>query len=318
MSGAPTTGPGRVGQRLRVGVVGTGYWAIWCHGTVLAARDDIELVGFWGRNLDRARRTAAIAGEGVGYDDLGRLLDEVEAVSFAVSPEVQASTAVRAARAGKHLLLDKPLALDLPAADEVAEAVIASGVISLSFMTLLFQRRFRDWVADARRLAVEFGPWEGASVTWAGTIDSAGSPYANSVWRRSRGGLWDLGPHALSVVDQLLPAIETLSATRGPRDVVHVAAAHHDRALSTFTVTLTAPPGTEEASVEIWGPAGRSELALPTDNLREAFFSAVDEWLAAIAAARPHDLDVSYGRHLVAVLDAAERSLANGSATRPG
>jgi predicted dehydrogenase len=316
MSASPTTAPDMARGPLRVGVVGTGYWASWCHGAVLADRDDIDLVGFWGRDLDRARRAAAVAGQGGGYDDLGRLLDEVEAVSFAVSPEVQASTAVRAAQAGKHLLLDKPLSLDLSAADEVAEAVIASGVISLSFMTLLFQRRFRNWLAEARRLADEFGPWEGVSVTWAGTIDAAG-PYANSVWRRDRGGLWDLGPHAFSVVDQVLPPIKTLSATRGPRDTVHIASEHHNESLSTVTVTLTAPPGTEEASVEIWGPAGRSNLALPTDTLREAFSSAVDEWLAAIAAARPHDLDVSYGRHLVAVLDAAERSLANGSATRP-
>jgi predicted dehydrogenase len=317
MSASPATAHDLARGPMRVGVVGTGYWATWCHGAVLADRDDIELVGFWGRDLDRARRAAAATGQGGGYDDLGRLLDEVEAVSFAVSPEIQASTAVRAARAGKHLLLDKPLSLDLSTADEVAEAVIASGVISVSFMTLLFQRRFRDWLAEARRLADESGPWEGVSVTWAGTIDEAGSPYANSVWRRTRGGLWDLGPHALSVVDQLLPPIETLTAVRGPRDTVHVASAHQDGALSTFTVTLTAPPGTEEARVEIWGPAGRSNLALPTDTLREAFSSAVDEWLAAIAAARPHDLDVSYGRGLVAVLDAAERSLANGTAVRP-
>src|SRR5664279_106574 len=178
MSASPTTAPDMARGPLRVGVVGTGYWASWCHGAVLADRDDIELVGFWGRDLDRAQRAAAAAGNGIGYNDLKQLLDQVEAVSFAVSPEVQASIAVQAARAGKHLLLDKPLSLDLSAADEVAEAVIANRVISLSFMTLLFQRRFRDWLADARRLAVEFGPWEGVSVTWAGTIDSAGSPYA--------------------------------------------------------------------------------------------------------------------------------------------
>jgi len=306
-----------LGDRLRVGVVGTGYWAIWCHGTVLAARDDVELVGFWGRDRDRAGHAAAVAGRGIGYNDLNDLLSDVDAVSFAVSPEIQASCAVHTARAGKHLLLDKPLALDLSAADEVTEAVIASRVISLSFMTVLFQRRFRDWLTEARRLAAEFGAWEGVSVTWAGTLDAEGSPYVDSVWRRSRGGLWDLGPHAFSVVEQVLPPIKTLSATRGPRDTVHVASAHHGGALSTVTVTLSAPPGSEHAGVEIWGPAGRSNFALPTDTLRDAYSSAVDEWLAAIAAARPSGLGVRYGRNLVSVLDAAERSLAEGIATRP-
>ena len=117
---------------LRFGLVGTGYWAQEAHATALAAHDDADLIGVWGR--DPARTEAAAARFGIaGYSDLDRLLAEVDAVAMAVPPDVQAELAVRAAAAGRHLLLDKPLALSLDGADKVAEAVAAGGVASLVF-----------------------------------------------------------------------------------------------------------------------------------------------------------------------------------------
>jgi len=56
---------------------------------------------------------------------------------------------------------------------------------------------------------------------------------------------------------------------------------------------------------------------MPTGTLRESFSRAIDEWLAAIATGQPHELGARYGRHLVAVLDAAERCLASGCTTTP-
>ena len=45
------------------------------------------------------------------------------------------------------------------------------------------------------------------------------------------------------------------------RDTVHLATHHHDDALGAITVTVTTPPGTEDANVVTWGPAGRYTLA---------------------------------------------------------
>jgi predicted dehydrogenase len=311
-----TTASGRGRGSLRVGVIGTGYWARWCHGTILAHREDVNLVGFWGRSREQAARAAAEIG-GAGYDNLDALIEDVDAVSLAVSPEIQASVAARAARAGKHLMLEKPLALDLSSANEVVDAVTAGNVATVSFMTQLFQERVRDWLAEMRRLSQVHGQWEGVALTWAGSIDGADSPYANSAWRRTRGGLWDLGPHAFSVVEDLLGPVRTVAAMRGVRDTVHLSGRHRNDALSAITVTITTPPGTEDASAAVWGPAGRYNLSLPTGGLREAFSRAVDEWLAAVSAGAEHKIGAHYGRHLVAVLDAAERSLADGRTTAP-
>lgn len=302
---------GRAAARLRIGVLGTGYWAWWCHGTVLARRPDVDFAGFWGRDAAKAADAAARAGAGRGFTDLDELLDSVDAVAIALPPDLQARLAVRAARAGRHVLLEKPLALDLAAADEVVAAVADAGVVSLSFLTYLFQPEVTAWLHRMRELAEARGPWEGVSVNCAGNIDAPGSPYAGSVWRRERGGLWDWGPHALSLVSALLPPIEHVTTTLGMRDTVLVGLEHAGGAVSSLTLTLTAPEQAADCTVAAWGPAGRRALQLPAGGLREAYHRAVDQFLEAIAGGElSPPLDATRARGIVAVLDAAQRQSA--------
>ncbi len=114
---------------LRFGVLGTGYWAGETHAAGIVAHAGAELVGVWGRNPAKAEALGRRFGVG-GYEDLDALLEAVDAVAIAVPPDVQADLAVRAARAGRHLLLDKPLALSLEQARSVVEAAEAGGVAS--------------------------------------------------------------------------------------------------------------------------------------------------------------------------------------------
>ena len=109
---------------VRFGVLGTGFWAREVHAAALAGHADAELVGFWGRDLAKAKAVGAQF-DVAGTDDLDALLADVDAVSFSLPPDVQAPRAVRAAEAGKHLLLEKPIALDVAGADRVVDAVRA-------------------------------------------------------------------------------------------------------------------------------------------------------------------------------------------------
>ncbi|HYD09206.1 MAG TPA: Gfo/Idh/MocA family oxidoreductase, partial [Acidimicrobiales bacterium] len=95
---------------VRVGVVGAGPWASMVHAPVLAHSPTTELVGVWARRPEAAAEVATRNGA-VAYDDVDALIDACDAVAFAVPPDVQAAIAVRAARAGKHLLLEKPIAM---------------------------------------------------------------------------------------------------------------------------------------------------------------------------------------------------------------
>jgi len=94
---------------LRFGLVGTGYWARIAHAPALASTEGIELAAVWGRD---PRAAAALAAEyqAAPYEEIEAMLAAVDGVAFAVPPDVQAPIAAAAARAGKHLMLEKPIA----------------------------------------------------------------------------------------------------------------------------------------------------------------------------------------------------------------
>jgi predicted dehydrogenase len=300
---------------LRFGVLGTGYWAQEAHATALAASDQADLVAIWGR--DPAKTRAAADRFGVaGHTDLDRLLAEVDAVAIAVPPDVQAELAPRAAAAGRHLLLDKPLALSLEAADRVAAAVDDAGVASLIFFTLRFLPEVAAWMDQAEAA----GDWHGGDGAWLGTALEPGSPFAGSPWRQRKGALWDLGPHMLALAIPTLGPVERVTAGTGPGDTVHLVLGHQSGASSTLTLSQTVPPAAEGRSFQLYGPKGRS--AVPPFELAHlvALEAAIAQLAAMVAAgATTHPCGVRLGRDTVAVLDAAERFLTAGqgsSATR--
>lgn len=291
---------------LRFGVLGTGYWAAETHAAGVVASDRAELVGVWGRNPAKAEALARRFGVR-GYDDLDALLGAVDAVAVAVPPDVQAELAVRAARAGRHLLLDKPLALSLEQARAVVEAAEASGVASVIFFTARFRPEVAAWMDSLRST----GGWQGAQGTWFGSIFHPGSPYAESAWRRSRGALWDVGPHALSLAIPTLGKVERVSAGRGLGDTVHLVAGHHGGAASTLSLSLTVPQAASTTRFAVHGTAGWS--AMPSGGATEvqAFGEAIRQLAGVIAAgSTEHPCDVRFGAEVVAVLEAAERALA--------
>jgi predicted dehydrogenase len=293
---------------LRFGVLGTGYWAQEAHATALAAHPDADLVGVWGRDPAKAEAAASRFGVG-GYTDLDRLLAEVDAVAVAVPPDVQPELAERAAAAGRHLLLDKPLALSLDDARRVAAAVAANQVASLVFFTLRFLPGVAAWVERATAA----GDWHGGSGAWLGTALQPGSPFAGSPWRQRKGALWDLGPHLLALALPTLGPVERLVAGTGLGDTVHLVLRHHSGASSTLTLSQTVPPAAEGIDFQLYGPKGRS--AAPPVELAHlvALAEAIRQLAATVAAgATTHPCDVRLGVDTVAVLEAAERFLATG------
>jgi predicted dehydrogenase len=291
---------------LRFGVLGTGYWAQEAHAAVLAGHGDAELVGIWGRDPAKVEAAARRFGVG-GFTELDRLLEAVDAVSVAVPPDVQAELAVRAAAAGRHLLLDKPLALSLEAAEQVVEAVRANRVASLVFFTLRFLPDVAPWVREAR----DAGGWHGGDFAWLGGALEPGSPFAGSPWRRRKGALWDLGPHLLALALPTLGPVERLTAGQGLGDTVHLVLAHAGGASSTLALSQTTAPAAFRLDFALWGPRGR--FPVPPFELTHvlALGEAVRQLAAGVAAGETtHPCDVRLGRDTVAVLEAAERFLA--------
>lgn len=298
-----TSGGARV-DPLRVGLIGTGYWAVHTHGAGLAAHPGVELAGVWGRDPEHA---AAAAGE-LGtraFPDVEQLLEQVDAVAFAVPPAVQAPLALRAAGYGRHLVLDKPTALDPVQARELAEAAEQAGVASTVFFTSMFDPDRRAW-ADRVRAA---GDSDGAVGFFMGSIDAPGSPYANSPWRREYGSLWDSMPHAVSLLEATLGPVQDVTARGGRRDTVHLLTAHPGGATGTVTGSLLTPPGAGRQGFDVWGPRGIEPMPAGRDT-GSAYAAMVDALLAQVAAGRPgHRFDVAYGAHVVDVLARAQRAV---------
>ncbi|GAA4674479.1 Gfo/Idh/MocA family protein [Phytohabitans rumicis] len=288
---------------LRFGLLGTGYWAAEMHGAGLAAHPGADLVAVWGRDGAKAEALAKRYGA-TAYEDVDALLSEVDAVAVALPPDVQADLALRAARAGRHLLLDKPLALDTAAADRVAAAVEERGLGSVVFFT----NRFRPDITAFLDETAAVGGWHGARMTQFASIFQPGNPYGASQWRREKGGLWDIGPHALSILWPVLGPVAEVTAVDGPDATVHLTLRHTGGAVSTASLTLDAPPAAGLRDCVFYGESGLATLPDGAGTAEEAFAAAVDRLVAGV----PHPCDARFGADVVAVLAAAEVSARDG------
>jgi predicted dehydrogenase len=297
---------------VRFGLLGTGYWAAETQAAALAAHPDAEFVGVWGRDPAKAatlaRRYALRA-----YADVDDLIGDVDAVSVALPPDVQAPLAARAADAGRHLLLDKPLALSTSDAGLVVEAVERRGVASVVFFT----NRFFPNVGAFLRDAADAGGWYGARATMLASIFQPGGPYAASPWRRRWGGLWDVGPHALSVIIPVLGPVVEVAAMDAPHDTAQVLLRHAGGAVSGMALSLDAPPNGIAFEFAFFGTDGVATVPGGDGTPVDAFGFAVGDLVrAARDGTAEHPCDVRFGRDVVSVLQAVGRARAERRTVR--
>ena len=291
---------------MRYGLVGTGHWATTTHAPAIVATEDAELVGVWGRDPAKAATVADTFGC-TAHEDADALFDDVEAVAFAVPPDVQVDLATRAARRGCHLLLDKPVALDPAAADTLVDAVAEAGVASRVFFTFRYHPVVARWLADARA----DGGWRGGRATWFGSPFVADSPYRNSTWRRERGALWDVGPHALSLLLPVLGDVVDVAAVGTADGTVHAALVHRDERLSSLDVSFVLPTAAAQSEVALYGEAGWTGMPPVVDPGPAALEHLIPELHAAAAGEETSadPCDVAFGRDVVAVLARIEAAL---------
>jgi predicted dehydrogenase len=263
----------------------------------------IEFTAVWGRNPLAAGALADPFGA-TAHSDFGTFLADVDAVAFSVPPDVQSWLAVQAANAGKHLLLEKPVALSEDAADALALAVDDAQVASVVFFTDRFQPKVRAWLAD-----VATGNWAGGYAIWLGSALDKSSPF-DTPWRRVRGALWDLGPHAVSLLSASLGPVVSVLAESGPADVAHLIMHHDGGATSTATLTLSAPPSVDGLDLSLWGRSGRSEAPVHGGDAIAALRVALGELAQNVRSGNlSHPCDVHFGRGVTSILADAQRQL---------
>jgi predicted dehydrogenase len=290
---------------LRFGLVGTGGWARSTHAPALAAAADIELAAVWGRRPEAAQALAGDFGA-TAYTEIDDFLAGVDAVAFAVPPDVQNPIAVRAAAAGKHLMLEKPVATSAAAASELAAAVTEAGVASVVFFTARFRASVRGWL-DGLGAA---GGWTGGSALWLGSSLQPGSQF-DTPWRHEKGALWDLGPHVVSMLWASLGPVQSMAAAAGPGDLRHLILHHEGGASSVATITQEAAPPGGDLELMVWGAQGRSPAPDDPPQPVTELVTALGELTANVRAGRTsHPCDVDFGARVTRLLATAEQQLA--------
>ena len=117
---------------VRIGIIGTGSVAGW-HIRSYQATPGAQVVAVCDVMPERAAAMAAEFGiPGVDADPADLLArPEVDAVSICTPISSHAAAAIAAARAGKHILCEKPLALTLADAELMLAEAAAAGIIHM-------------------------------------------------------------------------------------------------------------------------------------------------------------------------------------------
>jgi len=286
---------------IEVGLVGAGPWAHLVHGPVLAAGPETRLVGVWARRPDAASELASRLGVRPfsRYEDL---LDACQAVAFSVPPAVQAELAATAARRGKALLLEKPIAADLDSALRLADVVGEAGVVSQVVLSWRYAAPVRAFLEAAARLDVIGG--RGGFIS-GGLL---GGPFATP-WRLERGALLDLGPHVIDLLDATLGQVVAVRAHGTPLGWIGLLLEHEDGRVSEASLCATARIEPPVAGAAVYGPDGALSVDCATIVGPESLGVLRREFAEAVAGGTGHPLDVQRGLHLQQVIAAAQAHL---------
>ncbi|MFL6075100.1 MAG: Gfo/Idh/MocA family protein [Mycobacteriales bacterium] len=285
-------------EPVAVGLVGAGPWAEIMHAPVLAAGPETRLAGVWARRYEQSSALAARHGV-PAFAEYEELLAACEAVAFSVPPDVQAAMGVRAAEAGRALLLDKPIGITLDQAEELVAAVDRAGVVTQVVLSNRYRPEVRAFLAG-----VAAGPppvaGRGCIITGA-FLDG---PFATP-WRQRYGALHDLGPHAFDLIDAALGTITEVDAVGDPRAVVLVTCRHETGAVSQLALSGAVPMASGQSVLELYGPDGAKTLNLVDTDSAAGFATARAEFAAAVRTGTPHPLDVHRALHLQRLIDRA-------------
>ena len=148
------------------GIVSTGRHPDTKMAPAINEADGASLAAVMSRDIGRAEAFAQKHGSASAYDDLDALLRDpaVDVVYIASPNALHAEQTVRAAEAGKHVLVEKPMALSVDDAQRMIDACDAAGVrLGVGFHLRAHEghQRLRSLVADGAlgRVAFAHADW---------------------------------------------------------------------------------------------------------------------------------------------------------------
>jgi predicted dehydrogenase len=195
-----------VEERVHVAVVGYGYWGSK-HVRVLSGMPDVAVTVI-DRDVARLDEAAAyypsMEKAATSLDDV---LDRVDAVVVATPPGSHHDVAVQALHAGKHVLVEKPMAVSVADAEAMVAAAHANEVqltVGHTFEYNPAVRQLRDIIRSGQLGRVLY-------------VDSA--RLSLGLYQNDVNVIWDLAPHDISITSFLLDELPVSTSVWAQRNI---------------------------------------------------------------------------------------------------
>ncbi|MGE5611980.1 MAG: Gfo/Idh/MocA family protein [Bacillota bacterium] len=251
--------------KLRFGIVGCGSVGP-THAGALLRIEDAELVAVADIIPERAKALADKIGLKKVYNSDKELIadPEIDCVCFATPSGMHADHAIRAMRAGKHVIVEKPMEITLEACDRMIAAQRETGMK----LSVISQHRF-DAASKIVKDAIDSGKLgkiilADAQVKWWRKQEYYDSGDWRGTWALDGGGsLMNQGVHTVDVLQWLVGGVSqvfghTLTGAHERIEVEDIAVAalkFNCGAIGTLTATTAAFPGAP-VRIDIYGTEG--------------------------------------------------------------
>jgi predicted dehydrogenase len=270
-------------RKLRVGVIGSGEFAQVCHVPGILSHPNGQVVALCGSDYPRVRTIADRFGVPEVHTDYRELCErnDVDAITIVTANRFHAEQAVYALRYGKNVFCEKPLAVCVRQAREMAMAAIASKKINqvafvfrYGFAVRELRRRLQSGdIGQPYYLRIQYDSWDGLQddfrASWRDQREFAGG-----------GVLFHLGSHLFDIARFVLGPMEAVTGFvhKLPRLRPHVitgelsmietddiAAAWFrsgNRVRGQWFIGRVTPPFAERGYLEVIGPEGALKAGL--------------------------------------------------------
>jgi predicted dehydrogenase len=328
---------------IRAAIIGLGRWGRSLVNAVHGKSDGIRFTRAHTRT--RASAEAFCAERNIplaaSYQDI--LADpEIDAVVLATPHSAHADQVIAAARAGKHVHVEKPLTLDRPSAEAAAAAARKAGIV----LAVGFNRRFHPSVAEVRKRLTDGRLGQVIAMVGEHTT-STGQFIPDDNWRAQPdeapgGALTAVGVHSIDHMIEFAGPVRDVLATTGryvsgPSDdttsiMLRFASGATGMLFcsvataTTFSFTVFGSKGLAEISrpdlsrarfVPTSTVAPTGPITAPPDEVVDSpafdmLNAELNEFARCIADKRPYPVPVDQVLHGMAVFDAVVRSARSG------
>ena len=197
---------------VRWGIIGAGDIAQRVMAPAMRESECSQLVAVMRRSMEGAEEFAQEHGARRAYDDVEKLLQdpEVDAVYIATPVDQHCTNTLAAAKRHKHVLCEKPLALDVSEAEVMLEACRTIGITAMTCYYQRFNARHQKIKEILQR--GDIGPVSAVRWNFSGRSPANPNAWSQDPARSGGGPYMDLGSHGVDLLRFLFGKIVAVTA----------------------------------------------------------------------------------------------------------